>query len=278
MAEPNKIKVESTIMTEPIKKIRESANLLPKNFLTDARLKDFLKQVEQQANELQQHITKVNDLTQTRKTLESRLSVLDAKLLQRERELQQQKKQLDEQAAKLAAQQKSLEEIKVENQKKGEELESTKKELDEKKRELDIKTEKILRVQDDLARTKVDLELKKAQLEKETDAFAKESAEFLECKTEFEKLQNKEMVTYTTEDISDFLNKTINEFNSNDKSDSNEAKYIINNMDVDLKVRICNDGKKDNGKQAIKFIAPSIRETTEDSLSSIKISIQAVPK
>lgn len=241
----------------------------------NALLQNILKESEKQEGELKQRIVQVNELTQTRKTLESRLSVLDTQLLQRERELQQQKKQLGEQAAKLAAQQKSLEEIKAENQKKREELESTKKELDEKQRELDIKTEKILRVQDDLAQTKVDLELQIAQLKKERAAFALESEKLQEWKTNF---QDKKMVTYTTEDISDFLNKTINEFNSNDKSDSNEAKYIINNMDVDLKVRICNDDKKDDGKQAIKFIAPSIRETTEDSLSSIKISIQAVPK
>ena len=271
MAEPNKIKVESTIMTEPIKKIRESANLLPKNFLTDARLKDFLKQVEQQANELQQHITKVNDLTKDNKTLTSRVSDLDAKLSQREKDLRAKETELETTKKKLNEKEKAL--LKLED-----DLETTKKKLNEKENAL-------LKLEGDLTKATVEYEIKEKRFERERESLVLEVAKYLEDIENYKKYENEKMVTYSTGDISDFLNKTINDFNSNSKSDSNEAKYIINNMDVDLKVRICNDienkdknDKENKDKCPIKFMAPSIRETTEDSMSSIKISIQAVPK
>ncbi|MCL4102507.1 MULTISPECIES: hypothetical protein [unclassified Fibrobacter] len=158
---------------------------------------------------------------------------------------------------------KTLEEKIVEYEGKIHELDVVKKTLEEKSVEL--------------ASVKVRLESEQIEAQKQTDAFNEEYKKYLSSKEELEKLQAQIRASYSTEDISSFLNKMINDFNTSSASDTDVAKYIINNMDVDLKVRIYDDSKN-NGEKSFKFTAPSISETTEDSLSSIKITIQAVPK
>ena len=89
--------------------------------------------------------------------------------------------------------------------------------------------------------------------------------------------KTKKAVPYTPDTISSYLNNTIREFNESNASDDKMARYVINSMDVDLKVRVFDDSENDKDSP-IKFVAPKVSETSEDSLSSLKISIQAVPK
>ena len=165
------------------------------------------------------------------------------------------------------------------------ELDQKQKELDQKQKECNDKINELDSVKRtlnekliELANAKAALELERTEAKKQEEAFKAECANLLETKEKYKSLLDSQTPTYTTEDISDFLNKTIKDFNSNTESDSEVAKYIINNMDVDLKVRVYDDGKDSNGNGSFKFVAPSINETSEDSLSSIKITIQAVPK
>lgn len=125
----------------------------------------------------------------------------------------------------------------------------------------------------ELAKAQALLEAERVETAKKSEAFKKQYESYLDMENELNCLKKKIVTSYSTEDISSYLNQIIKDFNSSSLSDNNIATYVINNMDVDLKVRIYGDEK-----DSIRFTAPSITETTEDSLSSIKISIQAVPK
>lgn len=156
-------------------------------------------------------------------------------------------------------------------------IQSDLKNLESKIVEYDEKIQKLEYLASELATMKLELEAERIKAERLTAAYDAEYQKFLDSKDEYEKLQKKTTASYSTEDVSSFLNKMINDFNTSNASDTDVAKYIINNMDVDLKVRVFDDSKG-NGEKSFKFTAPSINETSEDSLSSIKITIQAVPK
>lgn len=142
--------------------------------------------------------------------------------------------------------------------KKIEELDLTKALLEEKTRELAE------------IRVKRETELIEAALHQE--ALKKQLESYQGLLDKLDALKKKMASSYTMEDISSYLNGLIQSFNENTQSAQDYARYIINNMDVDLKVRIYGDEK-----EKLRFTAPSITETTEESLSSIKISIQAIP-
>lgn len=164
-------------------------------------------------------------------------------------------------------------------------LKKAKEEYDEMNKAL---AEKTL----DLASANVKLAAEKMEAEKQRIAFEEEYKRYQESKDELDRLCAQIKTSYSTEDISSFLNETIKKFNEEHSSDSNVAQYVINSLDVDLKVRIYDDSQikidengkiivnedAPNDKKSLKFIAPGLNETTEDSLSSIKITIQAVPK
>ena len=159
-----------------------------------------------------------------------------------------------------------------------EELESVKAALEDKSKKLAV--------------AEVNLEAEQMEAQKRTEAFKEEYKKYQESQDALDKLREQIRTSYSTEDISSFLNETIKKFNEEHSSDSNVAQYVINNLDVDLKVRIYDDSQikidengeiianenASNDKKSLKFIAPGLNETTEDSLSSIKITIQAVPK
>jgi len=139
------------------------------------------------------------------------------------------------------------------------ELQIAKAQLEEKQKLLTEKT--------------FELENAKIEANKQKEILKGEIARFGDIENRFITLEKKVNTAYTAKDLSNYLNQVIKEFNESKASDNNMATYIINNMDVDLKVRIYGDDQ-----ESIRFSAPNITETTEDSLSSIKISIQAIPK
>ena len=87
------------------------------------------------------------------------------------------------------------------------------------------------------------------------------------------KVQNTIGTSYSAEDLSNYLSKTIEDFNKNSSTEDVYAKYVISSMDIDLKAQVFHDEKNN-----LRFSAPNLEKTTENSLSSIKISIRAIPK
>ncbi|HDR1022396.1 TPA: hypothetical protein QB352_001665 [Pasteurella multocida] len=64
--------------------------------------------------------------------------------------------------------------------------------------------------------------------------------------------------SYGIQDVSEYLNQVISEFNESIASYNEYAKYVINNMDVDLKVRLYSDEKND-----LRFTSPDVTENTK---------------
>ena len=148
--------------------------------------------------------------------------------------------------------------------------------LDKAKKEYDAMNDALEKKSSELAQKQVQLDSTMIEAENQKAAYVKAHNDYLQMKEKYENLVKSNTVTYSTNDISIFLNETIKKFNDEHSSDNKLAQYVINSMDVDLKVRVFDDSQNDK-ENPIKFVAPSANETSEDSLSSIKISIQAVP-
>lgn len=148
--------------------------------------------------------------------------------------------------------------------------------LETAKKEYDAMNDALEKKSSELAQKQVQLDSTMIEAENQKAAYVKAHNDYLQMKEKYENLVKSNTVTYSTNDISIFLNETIKKFNDEHSSDNKLAQYVINSMDVDLKVRVFDDSQNDK-ENPIKFVAPSANETSEDSLSSIKISIQAVP-
>ena len=215
--------------------------------------------------------TKTLELDDTKKQLTSRMSELDNtknQLISRTLELDNTKNQLTSRTLE-------LDNTKNQLTSRTRELDDAQKQLNSQLLKLD-ETEKILDEKlIELAQKSFDLKTAKSEYDLQSKALAENSEALTRAKIDLEKV--KKMASYSTDDISALLNNTIKEFNESKAYEDKMARYVINSMDVDLKVRVFDDSENDK-KNPIKFVAPRVNETSEDSLSSIKISIQAVPK
>lgn len=140
-----------------------------------------------------------------------------------------------------------------------ESIQSLKKKLDTMVRELSLREESIASLNSEI---KTQRKLYVALQEKMT-----------KYEEENQRLKKEVSTSYTPEELSTYFNQTIEVFNKNRQSDTDQAKYIINSMDVDLKTYIYADGQ---GK--MRCSSPALNTNSEEGLSSIKISIRAVPK
>lgn len=78
--------------------------------------------------------------------------------------------------------------------------------------------------------------------------------------------------SFTAEEFSQHLHRTIEVFNET-QSHNQHADYMISSMDVDLKARIYTEK---TGR--LLFSGPDISRSGSEGLSTIKITIKAVPK
>lgn len=152
-------------------------------------------------------------------------------------------------------------------------LEAKVMEFDQKEMELQAIKTQLAEKAEQLTKKSLELENVKFETQKQKEYFTGEIARFSDLENKYNELDKTIKTAYTAKDLSNYLNQVIKEFNDSKTSDSKMATYVINNMDVDLKVRIFGDDQ-----DSLKFSAPDVTEKTEDSLSSIKISIQAIPK
>ncbi len=77
--------------------------------------------------------------------------------------------------------------------------------------------------------------------------------------------------SYTAEELSQYFNRTIENFNTQLGSSNAAVQYIINSMDVDLKAQVV----KNNG--TLRFLCDPAA-SGENLVSTIKISIRTIPK
>jgi len=78
--------------------------------------------------------------------------------------------------------------------------------------------------------------------------------------------------SYTPQEISGYLGSVIDDFNSKTKGQSGKVDYMINSMDIDLKTQVYKD------ENEIRLSGVDVNKAGESGVSSIKISIKAIPK
>lgn len=132
-------------------------------------------------------------------------------------------------------------------------------ELIEKKSNLAIGEEKIRKMTSDLEN--LNRMIADYQFEKVTGA------------NELNLLRSKFKAAYTAEELSGYLNSAIDSFNSQVNTVDSAVNYIINGMDLDLKAQVYKDEQS-----RMMFTVADLASKSENSLSTIKISIRAVPK
>lgn len=132
----------------------------------------------------------------------------------------------------------------------------------------------------ELIDTKSQLEIKDERLRKSmreinnlNKIIADQQFETIEAKTKLDLAKNKIKKAFTSEELSGYLNSTIESFNSQVNTVDSAVNYIINEMDIDLKAQVYVDEQ-----DGIMISSPDIASNREDGLSSIKLSIRAVPK
>ena len=273
-------------LSEKNSELNETKKLLSTRTL---ELDDTKKQLSSRTLELddtkKQLSSRMLELDDTKKQLSSRTLELDdtkKQLSSRMLELDDTKKQLSSRTLELDNTKNQLTSRTLELDNTKNQLTSRTRELDDAQKQLNSQllkldeTEKILDEKlIELAQKSFDLKTAKSEYDLQSKALAENSEALTRAKIDLEKV--KKMASYSTDDISALLNNTIKEFNESKAYEDKMARYVINSMDVDLKVRVFDDSENDK-KNPIKFVAPRVNETSEDSLSSIKISIQAVPK
>ena len=272
--------------------IRQLETLNLRSKLSGANLKVYdamivdLQHTQDEFNAMNNTLSEKNsELNETKKLLSTRTLELDdtkKQLSSRTLELDDTKKQLSTRTLELDDTKKQLSSRTLELDNTKNQLTSRTRELDDAQKQLNSQllkldeTEKILDEKlIELAQKSFDLKTAKSEYDLQSKALAENSEALTRAKIDLEKV--KKMASYSTDDISALLNNTIKEFNESKAYEDKMARYVINSMDVDLKVRVFDDSENDK-KNPIKFVAPRVNETSEDSLSSIKISIQAVPK
>ena len=259
-------------LSEKNSELNETKKLLSTRTL---ELDDTKKQLSSRTLELddtkKQLSTRTLELDDTKKQLSSRTLELD----DTKKQLSSRTLELDDTKKQLSSRTLELDNTKNQLTSRTRELDDAQKQLNSQLLKLD-ETEKILDEKlIELAQKSFDLKTAKSEYDLQSKALAENSEALTRAKIDLEKV--KKMASYSTDDISALLNNTIKEFNESKAYEDKMARYVINSMDVDLKVRVFDDSENDK-KNPIKFVAPRVNETSEDSLSSIKISIQAVPK
>lgn len=103
--------------------------------------------------------------------------------------------------------------------------------------------------------------------------YAKEQQEKMEYQSEVRRLNDKIKASFTSSQMANYFKNTIDSFNREGNQKNKSMKYVMSNMDVELKAGL---GKSENNEMLIS--PPGLGGSNENALSSIKMTIRAVPK
>ena len=93
-------------------------------------------------------------------------------------------------------------------------------------------------------------------------------------KTQAELLRVKKRLdnTYTQQEVVEYFGKVLNDVNS--KAEEGKVDYVVSNIDLDLKTEF----HKDDEDNTIRMSGAEVSEVGESGVSTVKISIKAIPK
>lgn len=132
----------------------------------------------------------------------------------------------------------------------------------------------------DLVEARANLALREDQVQRMTNDLeqlnrlaADVQIEKAAIRAELDVLRSRLKQSYTPEELSGSLNAAIDAFNSQANQADPNVQYVINGMDVDLRAQVARDDQN-----RMIFTAADLASKSESALSSIRISIRAVPK
>ncbi len=141
------------------------------------------------------------------------------------------------------------------------------------KEELMVKDQELTRIRvEHFAEKYLSSELKK-ELDTLREQYLKVQEENNELKQKLDIVNNKVQASFTPSQLSNYLSNAIDNFNKQANTSNKAVNYVINGMDVEFKATMA----KDDANQMILDV-PEIANNSEDALSTIKLSIRAVPK
>lgn len=153
------------------------------------------------------------------------------------------------------------------------ELTNTRFELQEVKLINNMNMEEMIETKSNLAIKEEKLEKMNYQLENLNKLIADHQFEKVAVKNELDLLRSKIKTSFTADDMSGYLNSTIESFNSQVNTVDSAVNYIINEMDVELRTQVYKDDQS-----RMMLSSADIASKNDSALSSIRFSIRAVPK
>lgn len=220
---------------------------------------NYLKEITQKNNE-------ILELKNHNMTLENQIkNITDEnriQLIQKEKEIEDLQSKLNELAHSHGVDEKIIKNL--------EELNSRCSFL---KEELMAKNQELIELRSEYHSKKfLSIELEK-ELNTLNEHYLKVQEENNELKQKFDMINNKFHAAFTPLQLSNYLTNAIDSFNNQVNTSKNAVKYVINGMDIEFKGTMA----KDDTNQIV-LSAPDIASSSSEALSTIRLSIQAVPK
>lgn len=139
--------------------------------------------------------------------------------------------------------------------------------------ELIVKDQELVRLRSEYNASNYSLNELKKERDNLLEQYLELQKERNELKQNLDVVNNKLQTTFSAAQLSSYLTNAIDSFNKQVNASNNAVNYIINGMDVEFKATIA----KDDANQMV-LSAPDLASSSGEALSTIKLSIRAVPK
>lgn len=217
-------------------------------------------------NEIQQKASKIQAFDRERILIEEKFQ----KLNEANKKLITEK---DSEIIRLKAQIEEISRSKNSDEHIVKELINTKLQFEELNLHNNIKMQELIETKSNLAIGQEKIRKMTYELENLNKIIADYQFEKAAAKNELDLLRSKFNTSFTAEDMSDYLNSAIDSFNSQVNTVDSTVNYVINGMDIELKAQVYKDDQR-----RMMLSSADIASKSDNSLSSIKFSIRAVPK
>jgi exonuclease VII small subunit len=106
----------------------------------------------------------------------------------------------------------------------------------------------------------------------DTKVLLEKESKILQLQNDLNTVKAKVNNLYSSDDLSEYLTGIIGKFNSQNIEGDAPVAYMVSNVDLELKAQVVKDGND------FKFMSADPETKSADSMSTIKISVKAVPK
>lgn len=243
--------------------LKEKENLFKKASEEKANLKAENLNLK---NEVRQKMIEVEDFSREKALIEEKfinMKELDKKIIaEKDAEIIRLKAQIEDISV---SENTDMEVIK--------ELTKTKFQLQEVNMINNMNMQELIELKSNLAINEDKLQKRNYEVENLNKIIADHQFEKVAVKNELDLLKSKIKTSFTADDMSGYLNSTIESFNSQVNTVDAAVNYIINEMDVELKTQVYKDDQS-----RMMLSSADIASKSDKALSSIRFSIRAVPK